>query len=88
MAIMDDPHPLTLGVIQMPSLSRRSFLGASLAGLAASSRIAAQKTADPLVKVTDDFAFQPNTLFLTRRLRDVCEAAGFEPIESVPTGRT
>lgn len=45
----------------MLSLSRRSFLGASIAGLAASPLFAA----DPFAKVIDDPAFQPSTLFLT-----------------------
>ena len=54
-------------------LSRRSFFGASIAGLAAASQLDAQKPADALpkekeiddFKKTDDFAFQPSTLFLT-----------------------
>jgi hypothetical protein len=58
----------------MPSLSRRGFLGASLAGLASAPLFAADKPADskpkapadpPLPKVPDDPAFQPATLFLT-----------------------
>jgi len=47
-------------------LSRRAFLGASLAGLAAGPLLAADKPeAVRLPKVPDDPAFQPNTLFLT-----------------------
>jgi hypothetical protein len=45
----------------MFSPSRRTFLGASLAGLAAAPLFGA----DPPVKAPDDSAFQPNTLFLT-----------------------
>jgi acid phosphatase type 7 len=44
--------------------SRRAFLGASLAALASSPLLGAE-TADPIVKSTDDAAFQPSTLFLT-----------------------
>jgi hypothetical protein len=49
----------------MLSLSRRAFLGTSLAGLA-SGHILGADTADPAPpKVVDDPAFQPSTLFLT-----------------------
>jgi hypothetical protein len=48
----------------MPSLSRRAFLGTSLAGLAAGPLLAADKPGKP-PKVPDDPAFQPGTLFLT-----------------------
>jgi hypothetical protein len=46
-------------------LSRRAFLAASLAGLTSGRLLALDKIAEPLVKVPDDPAFQPNTLFLT-----------------------
>ncbi len=56
----------------MPSLSRRAFLGASLAGLAAPPLLAADKADDKpidlgalLSRAGDDAAFQPSTLFLT-----------------------
>ncbi len=57
----------------MSSLSRRGFLGASLAGLASSPLLAADKAAEVLpkpaeaapAKVADDAAFQPSTLLLT-----------------------
>jgi hypothetical protein len=51
----------------MPSLSRRGFLGASLAGLASAPLLAADKPADPPPppKATDDAAFHPSTLMLT-----------------------
>ncbi len=45
----------------MDFVSRRSFLGASVAGLAASSLFAA----DTFFKSADEPAFQPSTLFLT-----------------------
>src|SRR5580698_6303245 len=45
----------------MFSPSRRSFLGASLAGLASTSVFGDE----PLPKFFDDAAFQPSTLFLT-----------------------
>jgi hypothetical protein len=48
----------------MISLSRRAFLAASLAGLASGRFLDTDKTDEP-VKVPDDPAFQPNTLFLT-----------------------
>jgi acid phosphatase type 7 len=51
----------------MFSLSRRAFLAASLAGLASSRFLAPEKSTDPVSKVPDDPAFQPNTLFLTWR---------------------
>jgi hypothetical protein len=47
----------------MPSFSRRSFLGASLAGLASGHLLGQDKPA--VLKSTDDAAFQPSTLFLT-----------------------
>jgi hypothetical protein len=47
-------------------MSRRKFLGASLAALAASPLLRADTPPDPLLpKTPDDAAFQPNTLFLT-----------------------
>ena len=52
----------------MFSSSRRTFLGASLAGLAAGRVLAAdvsEKSVDGDKKTKDDPAFQPNTLFLT-----------------------
>jgi len=49
----------------MPSISRRAFLGASLAGLAAGRILGQDKLAAPLPKTTDDAPFQPSTLFLT-----------------------
>src|SRR5690349_23007465 len=49
----------------MPSLSRRAFLGASLAGLASAPFFGAARGAEPAAKATDDPAFQPSTLFLT-----------------------
>ena len=48
----------------MFSPSRRSFFGASLAGLASTPLFAADKPA-AIVPERDEFAFQPNTLFLT-----------------------
>src|SRR5580765_1838995 len=48
----------------MLSPSRREFLGASLAGLASAPAFAADPL-PPLAKATEDFAFQPSTLFLT-----------------------
>src|SRR5712671_2634690 len=48
----------------MFSRSRRSFFGASLAGLASTSLFAADKPAT-VVPERDEFAFQPNTLMLT-----------------------
>jgi hypothetical protein len=49
----------------MSALSRRSFLGASLAGLAAPHLLPAQPPAAPPRPGADEFAFQPTTLFLT-----------------------
>ena len=49
----------------MLSLSRRAFLGASLAGIAGGRLLAADKPTEATPKATDDFAFQPTTLFLT-----------------------
>jgi hypothetical protein len=49
----------------MNRLSRRSFLGASLAGLASTPLFAADQPAEKIKKATDDPAFQPDTLFLT-----------------------
>ncbi len=50
----------------MPSLSRRSFLGAALAGLASTPLLAADPPAEPPKKSSgEDPAFQPATLFLT-----------------------
>ena len=48
----------------MFSPSRRSFFGASLAGLASTPLFAADKPA-PVVPDREEFAFQPNTLMLT-----------------------
>jgi hypothetical protein len=48
----------------MPSLSRRAFLGASLAGLSG-QLLGAQQLAQPAARVAEDAAFQPATLFLT-----------------------
>jgi hypothetical protein len=45
--------------------SRRAFLGASLAGLASARVLAAAPPAEPIMRVPDDPAFQPGTLFLT-----------------------
>ncbi len=45
--------------------SRRSFLGASLAGLAAGPAFGAAPPPGPAPKVGDDAPFQPSTLFLT-----------------------
>jgi hypothetical protein len=47
----------------MNSLSRRAFLGTSLAGLACGRLLGADK--QEVVKTIEDAAFQPNTLFLT-----------------------
>jgi hypothetical protein len=47
----------------MRSFSRRAFLGASLAGLASGHLLGQDKPA--VAKLTDDYAFQPSTLFLT-----------------------
>jgi acid phosphatase type 7 len=47
----------------MLSLSRRTFLGTALAGLASGPILAAQKAAEAVTK--EDAAFQPSTLFLT-----------------------
>ena len=47
------------------SFLSRGFLGASLAGLASTPLLGADKPADPLPKASDDPAFQPSTLFLT-----------------------
>jgi acid phosphatase type 7 len=49
----------------MFSVSRRAFLGASLAGLAGSQLFGAEPSAEPVTKVPDDPPFQPGTLFLT-----------------------
>jgi hypothetical protein len=49
----------------MMHLSRRSFLGASLAGLAATPLFGTDQTANQVKKPADDPAFQPDTLFLT-----------------------
>jgi hypothetical protein len=48
----------------MSSLSRRAFLGTSLATLATGRILAEDKPKEP-VKEVDDAAFQPSTLFLT-----------------------
>jgi len=45
--------------------SRRSFLGASLAGLASTRLLAADTPVDTSKSARDYDAFQPNTLFLT-----------------------
>jgi hypothetical protein len=49
----------------MPSVSRRAFLGASLAGLASGPLYAADPISDLFSKLVDEPAFQPSTLFLT-----------------------
>ena len=49
----------------MIHLSRRSFLGASLAGLTATPLFAADQAAAKIKQLADDPAFQPDTLFLT-----------------------
>jgi hypothetical protein len=49
----------------MPSVSRRTFLGASLAGLASGPLYGADTLADLFAKSGDDPTFQPSTLFLT-----------------------
>jgi hypothetical protein len=49
----------------MQPLSRRSFLGASLAGLASAPLFGADKPTKSIQKPTEDSPFQPNTLFLT-----------------------
>ncbi len=49
----------------MLTLSRRSFLGASLAGLASSPLFSADEPAVISKQVVEDPAFQPSTLFLT-----------------------
>jgi hypothetical protein len=45
--------------------SRRTFLGAALAGLASGRILGAQKAAEADAKSSDDAPFQPSTLFLT-----------------------
>jgi hypothetical protein len=45
--------------------SRRAFLATSFAGLAAGRLLGQPKPTEPLLKITDDPAFQPSTLFLT-----------------------
>jgi hypothetical protein len=45
--------------------SRRLFLGASLAGLAAGRLLGADRPAAAAARARDDFPFQPSTLFLT-----------------------
>jgi len=49
----------------MHALSRRAFLGASLAGLATGPILGQEKPAPPAPRTTDDAPFQPSTLFLT-----------------------
>src|SRR5579859_2500891 len=49
----------------MTNTSRRSFLGASLAAFSSIPAFGQEKLTEPLVKVPDDPAFQPATLFLT-----------------------
>ena len=49
----------------MVCLSRRSFLGASLAGLAAPALFGADQPTEKTKQSADDPAFQPDTLFLT-----------------------
>jgi hypothetical protein len=49
----------------MMSLSRRSFLGASLAGLASARLFGADEPAEKKKPLSDDPAFDPATLFLT-----------------------
>ncbi len=49
----------------MLSLSRRAFLGASLAGLASRASLHADLLEDVVQKIVDDAPFQPSTLFLT-----------------------
>src|SRR5438105_12034537 len=49
----------------MPSLSRRSFLGASLASLASAHLFGADQPNENTKPGADDPPFQPDTLFLT-----------------------
>src|SRR6516164_6031380 len=49
----------------MLSISRRGFLGCSLAGLASSPVFGSDDTPAPAKKERDDPTFQPSTLFLT-----------------------
>jgi len=49
----------------MLSLSRRAFLGSTLAGLASAPLLGAEPVTTPLPKLRGDPAFQPDTLFLT-----------------------
>src|SRR5579859_8089820 len=49
----------------MTNTSRRSFLGASLAAFSSIPAFGQEKLTEPLVKVPEDPAFQPATLFLT-----------------------
>src|SRR5262245_9980564 len=49
----------------MPSPSRRSFLGASLASLMSGRLFGADPAAEPVPRETENPAFQPSTLFLT-----------------------
>lgn len=49
----------------MLSLSRRSFLAASLAGLASAPLFGAEQPTEKAKQASDDPAFQPDTLFLT-----------------------
>jgi hypothetical protein len=49
----------------MLTISRRRFLGASLAGLSTGAILGAYKLAEPVSKSLEDAAFRPSTLFLT-----------------------
>lgn len=49
----------------MPTFSRRSFLGAAFAALAPDRAFGDDPPAQPVVRTSDDPAFQPATLFLT-----------------------
>jgi hypothetical protein len=67
-----DPHQDTVDEslgdrsgVSMFSLSRRAFLGASLAGLASGTYLHADLLGDVVQKIVDDAPFQPSTLFLT-----------------------
>jgi acid phosphatase type 7 len=49
----------------MPAFSRRAFLGTTLAGLASAPLFGAKPLAEPLPKLREIAAFQPDKLFLT-----------------------
>src|SRR5215831_16681441 len=53
------------GGLFMTTLSRRAFLGASLAGLASDKLLRADEPSATAKKTKDDAPFQPSTLFLT-----------------------